>query len=386
MATDSNKLPTVAVEPELAATSLPNADQPTTANSGRPSGFWTEAWRRFRKKPLPMTALGFVLLLAIIAVLSPAIAGTKPVVCSYKGNLYFPAMSYFNRQWENAIFLEDGFLGDYPKSLKENDPDSWAIWPLIYQDPRRPVYDEELPGMGRNPPELRGTPSGQNWFGTFGRGIDVFARMIHGARTTLLIGLVSTGVAAAIGLVVGALAGYLGGWADIVLSRLIELMMCIPTLVLVLALVAIIEKPTIWHVMLILGATSWTSIARLARAEFMRLKNQDFVAAAKAVGAGHIRVMSKHILRNSLAPVLVPITFGIAGAILTEAALSFLGLGPADSYSWGRLLQAGRESNNEHWWLIVFPGAAIFLTVLAYNLIGEGLQESTDPRLNQAGH
>lgn len=331
-----------------------------------------------------MAALGLVGVLAVLAVASPLIAGTKPIVCRYKGTLYFPALGYLNRSWENPVFQNDDFFGRYPENLREKDPNSWALWPLLYQDPQRPVYDNEWQGQPRNPAQNQGAPSGRNLFGTYKRGVDVFARMLHGARVTLLIGFVSTGVAAVIGVCLGALAGYLGSWVDSVISRLIELVMSIPSLVLVLALIAVIEKPTIWHVMLVLGATGWTGIARLTRAEFLKLKEADFVAAARAMGAGGLRIMVQHILPNALAPILVPITFGIAGAILTESALSFLGLGPADALSWGRLLQAGRESNNEHWWLIVFPGAAIFLTVLAYNLIGEGLQEATDPRLRTA--
>lgn len=355
-------------------------------NKKASAGFWSDAWRRFRKRRIALAALGFVGLMALLAVLSPVIAGTKPIVLHYKGQTYFPALGYFSRGWESPIQPAEDFFGRYDEELLAKDPDAWALWPLIYQDPKRPVYGNEWPGVERNPGESDGPPSRSNWFGVYKRGVDVFTRMLHGTRVTLLIGFVSTGVAALIGITVGALAGYLGSWVDAVLSRLIEVVMCIPPLVLVLALLAVIEKPTIWHVMLVLGATGWTGIARLTRAEFLKLKSQDFVTAARALGAGGVRIMSRHVLRNALAPVLVPITFGIAGAILTESALSFLGLGPADSLSWGRLLQAGRESNNEHWWLILFPGAAIFLTVLAYNLIGEALQEATDPRLKQSGH
>ena len=367
---------------------LPHDSDETDAHAAEAPGrtFWQEAWRRYRARRLAMAALWFVILLALIAIFSPAIAGSKPIVCKYRGNIYFPCLGYFNRQWENYIFFEDGFYGRYPENLAEKDPDHWAIWPLMYQDPGRPLYEGEWGDVPRNPPQIAGAPSAKNPFGTYKRGVDVLARMVHGTRTTLLVGFVSTGVAAAIGIVVGALAGYLGGWVDILLSRLIELVMCIPALVLVLALIAVIEKPTIWHVMFVLGVTGWTSIARYTRAEFFRLKQQDFVTAARSMGASRWRIMFRHVLRNALTPVFVPIAFGIAGAILTESALSFLGLGPADSFSWGRLLQAGRESNNQAWWLIVFPGAAIFLTVLAYNLIGEGLQEATDPRLRQDSH
>jgi peptide/nickel transport system permease protein len=160
--------------------------------------------------------------------------------------------------------------------------------------------------------------------------------------------------------------------------------MCVPTLVLILAVLALIEKPTIWHTMAIIGLTGWTGIARLTRGEFLRLKASEYVTAARAAGAGPWRIMLRHILPNALAPILVPITFGIASAILTESGLSFLGFGPPPpSASWGSILN-GARSNLGMWWLVFFPGTAIFLTVLAYNLVGEGLQEATDPRLREA--
>ena len=169
------------------------------------------------------------------------------------------------------------------------------------------------------------------------------------------------------------------------MSRVIEVVLCIPTLVLILALISVVPKTTIWHLMVVIGLTSWTSIARLTRAEFLKLRESDFVIAARALGAGARRVMFRHILRNAMAPILVPITFGIASAILIESGLSFLGFGPPPpAPSWGALLALGRDHYNM-WWLILFPGIGIFLTVLAYNLIGEGLQEATDPRLRDRG-
>ena len=205
--------------------------------------------------------------------------------------------------------------------------------------------------------------------------------MVHGTRIALLVGFVSTGIAAAIGVMVGAIAGYFGGWVDIIISRIIELVMCVPSIVLILALMALIEKPNIWIMMAILGLTSWTGMARLTRAEFLKLKESEFVAAAKSIGAGRFRIMFRHILPNALAPIMVAFVFGIAAAIKVEAGLSLLGFGaPPPNPSWGTTLNAGMTNYTE-WWQIVFPGIAIFITILAYNLIGEGLQEATDPRL-----
>lgn len=365
---------------------------PDAASTGRrhtSRGFWAEAWRRFRRRRLAMLALGYVVLMALVAVLSPAIVGTKPVICKYKGSIYFPALGYFNERWENPIFRIDGIGRQYSTLLKAKDPDSWAIWPLVYQDPKRPVMEGEWPGQPGNPtpnPALGvGQPNRHNWFGTTQEGFDVFAVMVHGTRTALLVGFVSMGIAAAIGITVGALAGYAGGWVDMIISRLIEVVMCIPLLVLILALVAVVPNPSVWDLMVVIGVTGWTGIARLTRAEFLKLREMDFVVAARALGARTPRIMFLHVLRNALAPILVPITFGIASAILLEAALSYLGFGlRPPNISWGLLLANARDNHNL-WWLIVFPGAAVFLTVLAYNLIGEGWQEATDPRLREAG-
>lgn len=348
-------------------------------------GYWRTVWREYRRRKLAMLALGFVGCMILIAVFAPAIAGTKPIVCRYKGQLYFPAMAYFNAGWENPIFYQDKFRKLYPQNLKDKDPNSWAIWPLVYQDPLRRVRDGEFPGQPENPTGADGHPNRYNWFGTNQAGVDVFAQMVHGTTIALLVGFVSMGIASAIGITFGALAGYVGGWVDMLLSRIIEIVMCIPTLVLLLALIAVLDKTTIWHLMAIIGCTSWTGIARLARAEFLKLKQADFVIAAEALGVSQARIMLRYILPNALAPILVPITFGIAAAILIESALSFLGFGtPPPNPSWGTLLSSGRANLNL-WWLVLFPGAAVFLAVLTYNLIGEGLQEATDPRLRDAG-
>jgi len=352
----------------------------------RSRGYWYETWRQFRRRKLATAALAYVAFMALVAIFSPAIAGTKPIVCRYKGHIYFPALGYYNPRWENAVFRRDRFRDVYPTNLQQKDPESWAIWPLVYQDPKRRVRDGEWPGRPANPAQDAGRPSRLNWFGTNRAGVDVFAQMVHGTRTALLVGFVSMGIAGVIGIIVGALAGYLGGWADMVLSRAIEVVMCIPSLVLILALLAILSKPTIWHLMAVLGCTNWTGIARLTRGEFLRLREADFVTAARALGVGKLRIMTRHVFRNALAPVLVPISFGIASAIIIESALSFLGFGaPPPNPSWGTLLNDGRN-NMQMWWLILFPGIAIFVTVLAYNLIGEGLQEATDPRLRQSAH
>ncbi|MCA9260717.1 MAG: ABC transporter permease, partial [Planctomycetales bacterium] len=348
-------------------------------SNARSRGFWSEAWARFRRRKLAMLSLYFVTFLLLVALLAPAIVGTKPIVCKYKGSIYFPFMGYYKRSWENSVFANDRFRKVYPKPLHEKDPESWAIWPLVFQDPYYRVNSDHWKGVPgwenrpENPTGSDGVPSRHNLFGTNRQGVDLFASMVHGTQIALSVGFVSMGIAAAIGMIVGALAGYLGGWVDMVLSRMIEVVLCIPSLVLILALIALVPEVSTWHLMVIVGCTSWTGIARLTRGEFLKLKNMEFVTAARALGASPVRVMFRHVLRNALAPVLVPITFGIASAILVESGLSYLGFGASPpNPSWGTSLQSGRATIEQTWWLIVFPGAAIFLTVLAYNLIGEG--------------
>jgi len=360
----------------------------SSSGSGKPTprgGYWSGVWRQFRQRRLAVLALGVIGVLGLVAISAPGIVGTRPVICRYKGEIYFPCLYYFNRRWEPPVFNKDRFRQRYPKNLRAKDPQSWALWPLVYQDPYRRVDDDEWPGIPANPTGLKGSPSRRNLMGTNQDGVDVFAQLVHGTTIALLVGFVSMGIASLIGMTLGAIAGYLGGWADLLLSRLIEVVLCIPPLALILAALSIVDKPTIWHLMAVIGCTGWVTIARLTRAEFLKLREADFVMAARAMGFPWYRIVFRHILPNALAPVLVPITFGIASAILTESSLSFLGFGaPPPNPSWGTILNAAR-ANWAMWWLVVFPGLAIFMAVLCYNLVGEGLQEAVDPRLRDAG-
>jgi peptide/nickel transport system permease protein len=206
------------------------------------------------------------------------------------------------------------------------------------------------------------------------------AGIIHGTRISLSIGFVAVGIALSIGLTLGAVAGYFGGWVDLVISRLFELMLSIPTLFLIIAIAATLA-PNIFYTMAIIGLTSWVGIARFTRNEFLKVRNLDYVISAVALGVPARRIVMRHILPNALAPVIVSVVLGIAAAILTESSLSFLGIGvPADLVTWGSILNEAR-SNTFAWWLAVFPGAAIFLAVVAYYLVGEGLRDALDPRL-----
>ncbi|MEA3486528.1 MAG: oligopeptide ABC transporter permease [Thermodesulfobacteriota bacterium] len=229
--------------------------------------------------------------------------------------------------------------------------------------------------------EVLSHPSFAHLFGTDQLGRDVLSRMLWGAGISLKVGFVATGVAICIGVVLGAIAGYYGKWVDTVIMRFVDIMLCFPAFFLILAVIAILE-PSIWNIMIVIGLTSWMGITRLVRADFISLKERDFVQAARAIGASDLRIIFRHILPNAMASVLVAATLGVAGAILTESALSFLGIGvQPPTPSWGNILTAGKNNIDIAWWLSLYPGLAILITVLGYNLLGEGIRDSLDPRL-----
>ncbi|WP_027721221.1 ABC transporter permease [Maridesulfovibrio zosterae] len=231
--------------------------------------------------------------------------------------------------------------------------------------------------------QLLQPPSSTHLFGTDALGRDLFTRMLYGGRVSLWVGFVAVGISTAIGLVLGLAAGYFGGLVDEIIMRGVDVMLCFPSFFLILAVIAFLE-PGLTNIMIVIGFTSWMGVARLVRAETLSLRKRDFVQASKLAGAGPVRIMATHILPNAITPVLVSATLGVAGAILVESSLSFLGLGvqPPDP-SWGNLLMDGKEVLEIAPWLSVFPGMAILLTVLGYNLLGEALRDILDPRLKQ---
>jgi len=224
-------------------------------------------------------------------------------------------------------------------------------------------------------------PSTKHLFGTDDLGRDVLSRVLMGAGISLKVGFFAVGISVLIGVLLGSIAGYYGKIIDMVIMRFVDTMLCIPSFFLIITLIALFE-PSIWIIMIVIGATSWMGVARLIRAEFLSLKQREFVLAARAAGAGDLRIIFMHILPNALAPVLVYATLGIASAILIESALSFLGIGvQPPTPSWGNILTAGKDNIEIAWWLSLFPGLAILITVLGYNLLGEGIRDSLDPRL-----
>jgi peptide/nickel transport system permease protein len=226
-------------------------------------------------------------------------------------------------------------------------------------------------------------PSAAHLLGTDALGRDVFSRILFGGRVSLWVGFVAVGIATGIGLVLGLVAGYFGRIVDEIIMRGVDVMLCFPSFFLILAVIAFLE-PSLTNIMVVIGLTGWMGVARLVRAETLTIRERDYVMAARAAGAGSGRIIFRHILPNAVTPVLVSATLGVAGAILTESSLSFLGLGvqPPDA-SWGNMLMEGKDVLGIAWWLSVFPGLAILVTVLGYNLLGESLRDLLDPRLKQ---
>ena len=336
--------------------------------SDRPQTYFQRVRAELRTQQRAVWGLRVVLALAFVAVFADFIAGDKPLVMHVDDETYFP------------LFREYGVragLTTWPPELvgvdfaQKNREAKFALWPPI------PYGSTAVDLTG----EVFAEPSGKHWLGTDALGRDVAAGMVHGTRISLTIGLVVVAIQATIGILLGGLAGYYGGWVDIALSRIFELMLGIPTFFLIIT-VAAIFPPSIYAIMAILGLTGWVGIARFIRGEFLKVRSQDFVTAARSLGVSDARVMFRHILPNAVAPVLVSMAFGVASAILTESGLSFLGIGvPQHLVTWGSILSESRASTFA-WWLAVFPGAAIFVTVTAYNLLGDGLRDALDPKLD----
>jgi peptide/nickel transport system permease protein len=276
---------------------------------------------------------------------------------------------------------------------------------LAFKYPEAPVYQTyrlaEADGMYRTvvrtlvpysandrmrdrPEEMLKPPTRAHWFGTTVTGEDILSRMIHAARVALTIGLIATGISVTVGILIGGMMGYAGGWIDLISMRFLEIIEAIPTLILLLIITVFFGR-SMYLMMVVIGLVSWTGNARFIRAEFLKLRNLDFVQAAKAMGLPVRSIVFRHMLPNGIAPVLVNASFGVAGAILLESTLSFLGLGlEATDPSWGQLLNQARSGGTGfNWWIATFPGLAIFLTVFSYVLIGESMRDALDPKLKK---
>jgi len=334
--------------------------------------YWLRTKKRRKRIPVGAFAMLYVGMIMALAVLL-SIPGVRP------DNRYrartFPEEEFHRQAQVVAIYPL------IPFGPTEQDMDS-PVKPPLYRKPRYvpgPTGPDGQPGK----PVVFWRESNDGFphiLGTDDVGRDVLVRMLYGLRISLTVGFVAVGIYMAIGILLGALAGYFGGLIDIVISRLIEVIMLFPAFFLILTLVGLLGQ-SIYIIMVVIGLTGWPTIARLIRGEVLKQRNTDYVTAAKATGASDLRIIFRHVLPNAVSPAMVAAPFGIAGAIITEAGLSLLGFGvrlPAPS--WGLLLRTGSE-NYHYWWLVVFPSLAMFITVTAFNLVGNGLRDAMDPRL-----
>ena len=353
--------------------------RPTTKLGGpdvasqRREDYWSITIRQFKKNRIAVLGVVLILALFVVAVGADFIANDMPLVMSYSGETYFPALQSYG-VWLGITQWEPQFLNTRYKSFVEDNfsEEDWAIFPPI------PYLSTEVDLLSAIQP-----PSATHWLGTDDIGRDIASRMVHGSRVSLSVGFVAVSIYVVIGMFIGAFAGYYGGLVDIVASRLIEVMLTIPTFFLIITVVAFLPQ-SIFNIMVVIGLTSWPTVTRLTRGEFLKAKSLDYVVAARALGASNFRTIVRHVLPNSLAPIFVAATFGVASAILIESTLSFLGFGvPPSTASWGAILASARVLLPSGWWLTLFPGLAIFITVTSYNLVGEGLRDASDPRLKQ---
>lgn len=443
-------------------------------NKKQDFSFKQYAWKQFKKNKAAMVSLYILLFLIFTAISAHFVANDQPLYAKYRGNSYYPAFqTYFNATLTDSTI--NPLTGNWEQlqfditDWKQLELES-VIWAPIPYSPEKPdrynreyvaptdvQYYKNVKGeIVQSPKKFR------HHLGTDAIGRDVAAGLIHGTKVSLLVGILSMGIAASIGIILGALAGFYGdknliatrfryymtilgvfmgffyafiarnttltesfndGMAagiislitsilvffvvvfifnsigrlnlpgfmnkkvtvpiDSIVSRGIEILNSMPNLLLIITISAIMKERSLVILMVIIGITSWTGIARFTRAEFLKIRELEFLQAAKALGYSDRRTMLKHALPNGLAPVFVSIAFGIASAILVESGLSFLGIGvPDESVTWGSLLSLGRQEF-EAWWLVMFPGIAIFITITVYNLIGEGLRDALDPKLKQ---
>jgi peptide/nickel transport system permease protein len=330
----------------------------------KPSVQLVNAWRQFMLRRVNRWAIGVAASMVFLAISADFIASEQPIIVRFRGEMHWfpnlhtpPTLRIFDNQ----------------TLLNAMAPGDWAFVPLV--------------PWGHNSHDLSqvlAPPSARHWLGTDASGRDVLSRIIHGARVSLFIGVVSVAVLTTIGVALGTIAGYFGRLWDSILMRVVEIVHSMPTVLLLVTILAVLAPEgfsAVWVMTLVIGVVRWTDVARLVRGEILRVKVLDYVQAARSQGASDWRIVWRHVLPNASNPVLVSATFALASAILVEGALSFLGFGiPDDMASWGGLLNEVR-GNVQAWWLAVFPGAAIFLTVTAFNVIGEGVRDATDPRL-----
>jgi peptide/nickel transport system permease protein len=347
---------------------------------------WLEGLARMQQGPWP-----------IVAVVALGVAGIAQFVPTFDSGVKRLAVAFGVAALSTQLVVSAGGqrLVNFERYIDdENAGRIRATWAPIPWSPQYTRSDMSAIAPGTKVAdneklrEFAATKFGdrRNWLGTDSLGGDVLAQMMWACRLSISIGLVSTGISVLIGVTLGAIMGYFGGWVDMLLFRVVEIFMAVPVLFLLIVAAGVLPRDT-YVMMAIIGCFSWTGAARFTRAEFLKLRRQDFVQAAQATGLPLRAILFRHILPNGVTPVLVDASFAIAAAISVEATLSFLGLGPDGQASWGKLLSSATAATGTFvWWLAVFPGIAIFLSVLSYNLLGEALRDAIDPKLRKAAH
>ncbi len=363
------------------------------------------------------TGLIWVLFLIVMAVFAPLLANSHPLLVSIDNTISSPLLSNLNAvdvslfiifltfiilwfvkiqfRYKFSVFLfviiaatvtSNIFVNPSKLTIYEQYRETekagkldWVIRTAIQYSPKD--YLRDLGDTALEAP--LSVEQRSHLFGTDENGADVLSRMIYASRIALGIGFIATGIAMFIGVIIGGLMGYFSGVFDMLGMRLVEMFEAIPTLFLLLTFVAFFGS-SLYLMMVIIGLTSWSGYARFVRAEFLRLREQEFVQAAIACGLPLRSILFRHMLPNGIAPVLVAASFGVASAILAEATLSFLGLGLVDDPSWGQMLNQAVQSATFNWWMAAFPGGAIFLTVFSYNMMGESLRDAIDPHLKKS--
>ena len=385
-------------------------------------GYWLLTWQQFRKRRDAYAALYVLGLLFFIALAAPLISSRLPWYVHTPAGTFFPLLRDFFSplsqldRFYNCVLMTLLILAAVAGIAKLGKSDALTLSRNAY----RPalgilvvLFVISLLVGGRNDEtdyralgEIPGNtvvltivpwggleldistnsrgPDSAHKLGCDTDGHDVLARLIHGARISLAVGFLATGLAVFIGIIFGSLSGYFGGWVDVVAQRIIEIFICFPSFFLILTIIAIVPQRSIFWVMFAIGLTGWMGIARLIRGEVLKVRQLEYIAAAKALGVSDTRIIFRHIMPNALAPVLVAATFGVAGAILSETGLGFLGLGvEPPTPSWGELLNQARQDPVRLWWLMLYPGFMIFLSVTLMNLVGEGLRDAMDPKLRK---
>ncbi|HEV2970854.1 MAG TPA: ABC transporter permease [Pirellulales bacterium] len=432
----------MSVEPDIVTAAAPASDTPVALSPHDGDAYLDIVWRQFKKNRPAYFSLWLMVGLFLIAIFAPLLASNVPFVFHEGSETIYPwfqwlfhpeepvdfffnmalvglvpwgGLALFTSYWSRSqgipgrrrlglfaveflailaalivvfsipgVGPENSYASrDFPEEQFKSHGANYGAFALVPFGPTEQDTPSRFQPPGFRVDEKEMTKSNQAYahlLGTVDTGQDVLARMIYGTRISMTVGLVTVSIYIVIGVIVGSLAGYFGGVIDMVISRIIEIVLLFPTFFLILTIVALVGQG-IFVIMAVLGGTGWTGVARLVRGEVLKQRSLDYTLAAQALGASHTRILFRHILKNSLSPVLVSIPFGIAGAIITEAGLSLLGFGvrpPAPS--WGGLLNIAHD-NYQNWWLVVVPSVAIFITVTTFNLIGTGLRDAMDPRL-----